>query len=115
MSNSARPASASGQEVAQSPARPRLSATDLEQRLRARLQCDSLEITDDSHLHAGHAGAQGGAAHFTLRLLSPAFNGLSRVARHRLVYDAVSDWMPDRIHALVIDARSPADPSSAPG
>ncbi len=78
-------------------------------RLRERFDCLELRITDDSHLHAGHAGAQGGAAHFTVHLLSTDFDGLSRVARHRLVYDALSDWIPARIHALVIDARAPSD------
>jgi len=95
--------------------RPRLTTAELEERLRSRLHCSQIEITDDSHLHAGHAGAQGGAAHFTVRLLSLDFNGRSRLARHRLVYDAVSDWMPERIHALVIDARSPTDPDPALG
>lgn len=87
----------------------RLSAADLEARLRERLQIQALSIDDDSHKHAGHAGAQGGAAHFSVRLISERFIGLSRVARHRLVYDAVSDWMPDRLHALAIDARTPTE------
>jgi BolA protein len=87
----------------------RLSAADLEARLRERLQIQALSIEDDSHKHAGHAGAQGGAAHFSVRLISERFIGLSRVARHRLVYDAVSDWMPDRLHALAIDARTPTE------
>ena len=72
-------------------------------------EATSLELQDDSHLHAGHAGASGGAGHYTVRIVSPRFEGASTVARHRLVYDAVRDWMPDRVHALVIVARSPAD------
>lgn len=66
-----------------------------------------VEVFDDSHLHAGHEGARGGAGHFRVRIVSPAFGGLRTVARHRLVYDCLRDWMPQRIHALSIDARSP--------
>jgi BolA protein len=77
--------------------------------LNARLSCVSLELVDDSHKHAGHAGAAGGAAHFSVRIISDDFSGLGRVARHRLVYDAVADWMPHRLHALVIDARTPSE------
>ena len=95
------------------PVPDRLTASTLEARLRERLRCLELRITDDSHLHAGHAGAQGGAAHFTVQLLSADFEGLKRLARHRLIYDAVSDWIPDRIHALVIDARAPSELATA--
>ncbi len=81
--------------------------------LRARLAEHfpgaTIEVGDDSHRHAGHAGAAGGAGHFSVRLVSGRFEGLRTVARHRLVYDAVRDWMPQRIHALVIDARTPAE------
>lgn len=81
--------------------------------LRARLASAfpeaSIELDDDSHLHAGHAGSAGGAGHYTVRIVSPRFAGASTVARHRLVYDAVRDWMPHRVHALVIRARSPAE------
>jgi BolA protein len=69
----------------------------------------SIDVVDDSHLHAGHAGAAGGAGHFRVRLVSARFAGLGTVARHRLVYDAVQDWMPQRVHALVIEARTPAE------
>ena len=73
-----------------------------EQTLRTALPIESLRIEDESHLHAGHAGAQGGAGHFRIWIKSPAFEGLSRVAQHRLVYDALSAWMPHEIHALAI-------------
>ncbi len=63
-----------------------------------------IDVRDDSHLHAGHAGAAGGAGHFHVRVVSERFAGLGTVARHRLVYDAVHDWMPQRIHALAIEA-----------
>ena len=65
-----------------------------------------LDLEDDSAAHAGHAGARAGA-HFNLRIVSARFTGLSRVARHRLVYDAVRPWMADGVHALAIDARAP--------
>ncbi|MFM8796244.1 MAG: BolA family protein [Betaproteobacteria bacterium] len=67
-----------------------------------------LEVLDDSHLHAGHAGAREGG-HYTVRILSERFDGLGRVARHRLVYDAVHGLIPRGIHALAIQARSPHD------
>ncbi len=81
--------------------------------LRARMEGafpdGSIELEDDSHLHAGHAGSAGGAGHYTVRVTSARFEGLRTVARHRLVYDAVRDWMPHRVHALVIVARAPSD------
>jgi BolA protein len=70
--------------------------------LKQALSIDSLKIDDESHLHAGHAGAQGGAGHYRIFVKSSAFNGLSRVQQHRLVYDALSAWMPHEIHALAI-------------
>ena len=85
-----------------------VSSTDIERVLTATLQPTQLEVQDDSHLHAGHAGAREGR-HYTVRLTSERFTGLNRVARHRLVYDALQHEMRSGIHALVIDARSPAD------
>ena len=70
--------------------------------LKQALPIDLLKIEDESHLHAGHVGAQGGAGHYRIFIKTPAFNGLTRVQQHRLVYDALSDWMPDEIHALAI-------------
>ena len=70
--------------------------------LNQALPIESLKIDDESHLHAGHAGAQGGAGHYRIFIKSSAFNGLPRVQQHRLVYDALSAWMPDEIHALAI-------------
>ena len=81
------------------------------QRLRARLQerFDPAQLTveDESHLHAGHAGAQGGQSHFRVRIVSEAFRGISAVARHRLVYAAVDDLLKNDIHALAIEALPP--------
>ncbi|MBC8058373.1 MAG: BolA family transcriptional regulator, partial [Rhizobiales bacterium] len=59
----------------------------MEAAVRAALQPQKLEVQDDSHLHAGHAGAREGR-HFTVRVTSERFNGLSRLARHRLIYDS---------------------------
>jgi BolA protein len=78
----------------------------------AALAPDSLAIEDESHLHAGHAGAQGGAGHYRVRIVAVCFKGLSPIARHRLVYDRVSDLMPHAIHALAIEAQSPAETTS---
>ncbi|NYE21863.1 BolA family protein [Pigmentiphaga litoralis] len=68
------------------------------------LDPQALDVIDESHLHAGHAGAAGGAGHFRVRVVSDRFTGLSRVSRHRLVYDRLKDLMPDEVHALAITA-----------
>jgi len=88
----------------------RVSAERVEAALREALQPAVLEVVDDSHLHAGHAGAKEGR-HFTVRVTSTAFTGLSRIARHRLVYDALRSLVAEGIHALAIEARSPAEPA----
>ncbi|RZS80455.1 BolA family protein [Pigmentiphaga kullae] len=72
----------------------------------------TLDVQDESHLHAGHAGAAGGAGHFRLRIVSPRFAGLNRVARHRLVYDRLADLMPAHIHALALQALTPEEDSA---
>ncbi len=78
-------------------------------RLTDALAPVALDVTDESHLHAGHAGAAGGAGHFRLRIVSNRFAGLNRVARHRLVYEALAPLMVGDIHALAIDARTPGE------
>lgn len=90
------------------PAAHGVSAAEIDAAVRAALTPLSLEVQDDSHLHAGHAGARQGR-HFTVRVISERFNGLSRVARHRLVYDALQILIPRGIHALAIDARAPGE------
>jgi BolA protein len=85
-----------------------VGADEIEACLRAALQPARLAVEDDSHLHVGHAGAREGR-HFTVRLVSDRFEGLSRVARHRLVYDALDALIGRGIHALAIDARAPGD------
>lgn len=66
-----------------------------------------IELEDDSHRHAGHAGAASGGGHFNLRIASSAFAGLAPLARHRAVYAALAAMMPGEIHALAIEARTP--------
>ena len=87
-----------------------VTAERVEAALHAALHPSALEVQDDSHLHAGHAGAKEGK-HFTVRVTSESFTGLSRVARHRLVYDAVRSLVAEGIHALAIHARAPAEPA----
>lgn len=67
----------------------------------------SLAIEDDSHKHAGHAGARDGRGHFSVDVVSSAFAGLAPIARHRAVYAAVGELMTTDIHALAIRARTP--------
>ncbi|MBI3526370.1 MAG: BolA family transcriptional regulator [Betaproteobacteria bacterium] len=75
----------------------------------SRLAPDALEVFDDSHEHAGHAGAKDGGGHFQLVIVSREFTGKPAVARHRLVYEALSDLMPKQIHALAIRAYAPEE------
>lgn len=77
--------------------------------LKAALPIDQISIEDESHLHAGHAGAASGGGHFKLTLVSSAFDSLNRVARHRLIYAALNRHIPTEIHALTIEAQSPAE------
>ena len=81
------------------------SAAQLEQVLRQRLQAHVLQVLDESAQHAGHAGANGSGfgTHFRVRIASPLFTGRSRVARHRLVYDALHEYMAKGVHALAIE------------
>lgn len=69
----------------------------------------SLVVIDESHKHAGHAGARDGRGHFAVEIVSDAFTGLAPLARHRRVYDAIGDLMQTDIHALSIKARTPAE------
>ena len=87
--------------------------TDRLDRIRDRLltvfsplEC---QLEDESALHAGHAGAATGGGHYRVRLVSAAFEGQSRIVRHRLVYDAVHDMMHAEIHALAIIALAPSE------
>lgn len=70
---------------------------------------EHLHIEDESHLHAGHAGASSGGGHFRLTIISPSFLGMSPVARHRSVYAALNQHIPQEIHALTIIAKTPEE------
>ena len=77
--------------------------------LQAALSPSQLEVGDDSHLHAGHAGAASGGGHYSVRIVSDRFEGQRLVMRHRLVYDAVQGMMHTDIHALAITALAPSE------
>ncbi len=83
------------------------------ERIRAALEAafapSRLEVEDDSHRHAGHAGARDGRGHFNVLIVSPAFAGKAPLARHRAVYAALGDMMQTDIHALSIQARTPTE------
>lgn len=68
-----------------------------------------LLVKDQSHLHAGHVGAREGKGHFDVTIVSEKFDGVNRIGRHRLVYDALGAFMESDIHALRINAFSPAE------
>ncbi len=82
----------------------------IEARLAAALAPQSVAVRDDSAQHAGHAGAAAGG-HYAVTIVAAAFAGKPRVARHRLVYDALADVMQRGIHALVITAYTPEESS----
>lgn len=88
----------------------RIAAFD--QDLRKAFQIQSLVIDDESHLHAGHAGAASGGGHFKLEIVAPEFRGLNLVARHRAVYAALNRHIPKEIHALTIVALTPEEAST---
>jgi len=77
----------------------------LTQRLQERLNPEFLEVLDESAAHAGHMGANdsGMGTHFRVRIQSPVFIGKSRVSRHRLVYDALQEYIDQGLHALAIE------------
>jgi BolA protein len=83
----------------------------MRERLTQALAPTVLNVTDDSHLHAGHAGAQGGQGHFSVEVVSAVFAGKAPLARHRLVYAALGTMMQDDIHALSIRASTPDEAS----
>jgi BolA protein len=86
------------------------TAERLQQRLQEVLQPTHLEVIDESAQHHGHAGANGtgSGTHFRVRITAGAFVGKSALARHRLVYDALQDFMDQGLHALAIEAQTPA-------
>ena len=82
-----------------------VNTAELEKQLVATLHPTQLEVLDESAAHAGHSGAnaEGFGTHFRIRIASPAFAGKSRVARHRLVYDALQNFIAQGLHALAIE------------
>ena len=84
-----------------------------EQDLHQSFAIEHLRIEDESHLHAGHAGASTGGGHFKLTIVAPEFKGLGLVARHRAVYAALNRHIPTEIHALTINAIAPGESGSS--
>ena len=93
------------------------TSTERAERIRARLQAAlqprELEIIDDSHKHAGHAGARDGRGHFRVRVVSERFAGLPTLRRHQLVYECMAEMMQTDIHALSISALTPEQANDA--
>lgn len=85
-------------------------ATAIRDKLTAALAPQRLDIVDESHKHAGHAGARPeGESHFRVSIVSDRFEGLSRLARQRLVYGALAEELKTDIHALAIEAKTPSE------
>lgn len=82
----------------------------IEEKLTEAFQPDSLEIVDESHLHAGHSGSRpGGETHFRVRVVSKAFTGKSRVERHRMVNSVLAEELAGPVHALAIHSTAPGE------
>lgn len=92
-------------------------SADMAARIQARvareLAAERVDVQDEGHLHAGHAGE--GQGHYRVRVVSAAFQGLVPIKRHRRVYAAVDEWMGNGIHALAIEALTPAEAATPPG
>lgn len=82
---------------------------ELRNRITGALGAEIVELQDDSAKHRGHAGARGGAGHYSVVVVSGRFAGMGRVDRHRAVYDAVGDMIPTQVHALVVRAYTPEE------
>ena len=91
-------------------------ADSMRRKIEQALAPAQLEIIDDSHRHAGHAGHDGrGESHFRVLIVSDAFEGRSRVERQRLVYDLLAAELQDRVHALSLTTRTPAEAAKVQG
>ena len=85
-------------------------ADTIHSKLTDRFAPARLDVIDDSHRHAGHAGARAeGETHFTVKIVSAGFAGLSRVARERLVYQTLAEELATRVHALSLTTLTPAE------
>ncbi len=82
---------------------------EIEQRLLRELSPESLDIVDDSHKHAGHTGAAAGGGHYTVTIVADCFRDKNTMTRHRMIYSALGDMMPQQIHALSIKAYAPEE------
>ncbi|HTT80055.1 MAG TPA: BolA family protein [Stellaceae bacterium] len=90
-------------------------AATIRRKLTERLAPLRLEIVDESHRHAGHAGARPeGETHFAVTIVSAAFAGLSRVARQRIIYDILAEQLADRVHALSLKTLAPEEDATGP-
>jgi BolA protein len=91
-------------------------AASIEAKLRAGLAPTRLTVIDESHLHQGHAGARpGGESHFRVEVVAPAFDGLSRVARQRRVYEILAGELAGPVHALSLTTRTPREDAAQAG
>lgn len=81
----------------------------IRQRLADAFAPELLEVEDESHLHAGHAGARDGRGHFRVTIVAPAFEGRPRLERHRMVFTALGPLMQSDIHALAVHAHAPGE------
>lgn len=81
----------------------------IQQALESAFSPLHIQVKDQSHLHAGHAGARDGLGHFEVTIVADAFDGMSRIERHRVIYAALGTMMQTDIHALKINAFSPSE------
>ena len=93
-------------------AKPTDRRAQITAKLREHFEPTHLDVVDESHLHAGHAGAKSGAGHFRVKIVSDRFVGENRVARQRLVYAVLSKEMGPEIHALSLETLTPGEWSS---
>lgn len=85
------------------------TAALIQTRLTEQLSPLHLEVIDESHQHAGHAGARGGGGHFRVTLVSAAFEGKSRMEQHRLIYGLFREELKQQIHALALNTMTPRE------
>jgi BolA protein len=88
---------------------PVINRMDRMRSLLTSFQPTHIELVDESHLHAGHAGARSGGGHYRLTIVSAQFSGMNTVARHRMIYSALGEMMKHDIHALNITAHTPEE------
>lgn len=81
----------------------------INERLTSVLSPESIEVIDESHKHAGHAGAKSGKGHFEVNIVAVGFTDQNLVTRHRMIYQALDEIMENEIHALSINAYSPEE------